>query len=44
VGSSRRGSVNAFTRLLPQQRVTVLGEVPLATVRQIAESIAPLAP
>lgn len=44
VGSSRRGSVNAFTRLLPQQRVTVLGEVPLATVRQIAESIAPLVP
>jgi sigma-E factor negative regulatory protein RseB len=44
VGSSHRGSVNAYTRLLPQQRVTVLGEVPLATVRQIAESIAPLVP
>lgn len=43
-GSSRRGSVHAFTRLLEQQRVTVLGEVPLATVKQIAESIAPLAP
>ena len=41
-GTSRRGSVNAYTRLLPQQRVTVLGEVPLATVRQIGESIAPL--
>jgi sigma-E factor negative regulatory protein RseB len=44
VGSSRRGSVHAFTHLLPQQRVTVLGEVPLATVKQIAESITPLAP
>jgi sigma-E factor negative regulatory protein RseB len=43
-GTSRRGSVNAYTRLLPQQRVTVLGEVPPATVRQIGESIEPLAP
>ncbi len=43
-GSSRRGSVHAFTRLLKSQRVTVLGEVPLATVKQIAESIAPLEP
>lgn len=41
-GSSRRGSVNAYTRHLPQRSITVLGEVPLATVRQIAESIAPL--
>jgi sigma-E factor negative regulatory protein RseB len=41
-GTSRRGSVNAYTRLLPQQRITVLGEVPLATVRQIGESIEPL--
>lgn len=41
--TSRRGSVNAFTRLLPRQRVTVLGEVPLATVIQIGESIEPLA-
>jgi sigma-E factor negative regulatory protein RseB len=41
-GASRRGSVNAFTRMLPRQRVTVLGEVPLATVKQIGESIAPL--
>lgn len=41
-GSSRRGSVNAYTRLLPQQRVIVLGEVPLITVKQIADSISPL--
>ncbi len=38
-GSSRRGSVHAYTRLLPNQRITVLGEVPLSTVQQIAESI-----
>ena len=43
-GSSRRGSGPACSRLLPHQRVTVLGEVPLATVVQIAESIAPLTP
>ncbi len=42
IGSSQRGSVHAYTRLLPEQRVTVLGEVPHATVKQIAESIAPL--
>ena len=41
-GSSRRGSVNAYTRLLPRQRVIVLGEVPLITVKQIADSIIPL--
>ncbi|MDH5784761.1 MAG: MucB/RseB C-terminal domain-containing protein [Chromatiales bacterium] len=41
-GSSQRGSVNAYTHLLPEQRVTVLGEVPLVTVKQIALSIAPL--
>jgi sigma-E factor negative regulatory protein RseB len=40
--TSRRGSVNAYTHMLPQQRVIVLGEVPLATVMQIGESIAPL--
>ncbi len=43
-GSSQRGSVHAYTRLLPQQRVTVLGEVPMSTVRQIAESIDSLEP
>lgn len=43
-GSTQRGSVHAYTRLLPEQRITVLGEVPLATVTQIAESIAPLVP
>ncbi len=41
-GSSQRGSVHAYTRLMAQQRVTVLGEVPMATVRQIGESLAPL--
>jgi sigma-E factor negative regulatory protein RseB len=40
--TSRRGSVNAYTRILPQQRITVLGEVPPATVKQIGESIEPL--
>lgn len=40
--SSQRGSVNAYTRLMPQQRVTVLGEVPMATVRQIGESLEPV--
>lgn len=40
--TSRRGSVNAYIRILPQQRITVLGEVPLATVKQIGESIEPL--
>ena len=39
---SRRGSVNAYSRLLGQQRITVLGEVPLATVKQIGDSIEPL--
>ena len=41
-GTSQRGSVHAYTRLMPQQRVTVLGEVPMATVKQIGESLAPL--
>jgi sigma-E factor negative regulatory protein RseB len=40
--TSRRGSVNAYTRILAQQRITVLGEVPPATVKQIGESIEPL--
>lgn len=40
--TSRRGSVNAYSRLLGQQRITVLGEVPLATVKQIGDSIEPL--
>lgn len=42
VGTSRRGSVNAFGRLLPAHRITVVGEVPPETVRLIAEAIAPV--
>lgn len=41
-GISHRGSVNAYTRMLPEQQITVLGEVPLATVKQIGESLEPL--
>jgi sigma-E factor negative regulatory protein RseB len=41
-GLSRRGSVNAYTRLMEDKRVTVLGEVPLVTVKQIGDSISPL--
>ena len=43
-GMSQRGSVNAYTRIMSGQRVTVLGEVPMATVKQIGESLAPLEP
>ncbi len=40
--SLRRGSINIYSRQSAQQRITVLGEVPLATVKQIGDSIVPL--
>jgi sigma-E factor negative regulatory protein RseB len=40
VGSSQQGGVNVYSRQLDQHLVTVLGETPGATVRQIADSVA----
>lgn len=39
-GLVQKGSIHIYTRLVGDQRVTVLGETPAATVRQIGESIA----
>ena len=39
-GESSMGSVNAFGRRIAGHRVTVMGEVPKATVKQIAEAVA----
>ena len=39
-GESSMGSVNAYGRQVNGHRVTVMGEVPKATVKQIAESVA----
>ena len=39
-GVSRQGGVNVFVRQQDDNLVTVLGEVPVATVRQIAHSVA----
>lgn len=39
VGRSRMGAVNAYSRVLADHQVTVVGEVPAATVRTIGESI-----
>ncbi|QKT02404.1 MucB/RseB C-terminal domain-containing protein [Ectothiorhodospiraceae bacterium 2226] len=41
VGRSRMGAVNAYSRVVAEHQVTVVGEVPAATVRMIGESIAP---
>ncbi len=38
-GGSRMGAVNAFGRLLDDHHITVMGEVPQATVRRIANSL-----
>lgn len=38
-GYSTLGAVNAFSRLQDHHQVTVVGEVPQATVRRIAESV-----
>lgn len=39
-GYSSRGAVNAFSRVADAHQITVVGEVPLPTVRQIAASVA----
>ena len=38
-GFSSLGAVNAVSRVAGDHQITVIGEVPLATIRQIAESI-----
>ena len=39
IGASRIGGVNVFGHLYNDHLITVLGEVPMSTVRQIAESM-----
>ena len=39
IGISRQGGINVFIRQQDDNLVTVLGEVPAATVRQIAHSV-----
>ncbi|MCC6705949.1 MAG: MucB/RseB C-terminal domain-containing protein [Gammaproteobacteria bacterium] len=39
-GQSSRGAVNAFSRLDDMHQITVVGEVPLLTVKRIATSVA----
>ena len=38
-GYSSRGAVNAFSRVADQHQITVVGELPLPTVRRIAGSV-----
>lgn len=40
-GYSARGAVNAFSRIANDHQVTVVGELPLTTVRRIAASVSP---
>ena len=40
-GPSQQGAVNIYTRPMADQLVTVLGETPPITVKQIADSVAP---
>ena len=40
IGPSQQGGVNVYSRQLDDHLVTVLGETPGATVRQIAYSVA----
>ena len=40
IGSSQQGGINVYSRQLDEHLVTVLGETPGATVRQIAYSVA----
>jgi len=42
-GAMRQGAVNIYVRPLSEQLVTVLGEAPAATVKQIADSVTPRA-
>lgn len=39
LGSSRRGAVSAYAKLLDNRRITVVGEVPAVTVKRVAESL-----
>lgn len=39
-GYSSMGAVNAFSRVADDHQITVVGEIPLPTVRQIASSVA----
>jgi len=43
-GLTHQGAVNIYTRPLPDQLVTVLGEVPALTVTQMANSVSPRVP
>jgi sigma-E factor negative regulatory protein RseB len=43
-GLTHQGAVNIFTRVLPDQLVTVLGEAPALTVTQMANSVSARAP
>lgn len=38
-GESSRGAVNAYSRLDAKHQITVVGEVPLSTLKRIAESV-----
>ena len=40
IGTSRQGGINVVIRQQDDNLVTVLGEVPVATVQQIAHSVA----
>jgi negative regulator of sigma E activity len=40
IGLSQQGGMNVYIRQLDENLVTVLGEAPAATVRQIAHSVA----
>jgi sigma-E factor negative regulatory protein RseB len=40
IGSSQQGGINVYSRQMDEHLVTVLGETPGATVRQIADSVA----
>ncbi len=42
LGSTRMGAVNAYARIVGDHRVTVVGEVPVATVELIGRGIRPL--
>ena len=38
-GFSSRGAVNAFSRVAEEHQITVVGELPLQTVRRIAGAV-----
>jgi len=40
-GLVQHGAINIYTRMVGEQRITVLGETPAVTVMQIANSLAP---